>query len=93
MSLEKFAEEAYKTQWWIALSTKNDDGSGYTLSSMEATPLGMLKVAPEAINVTLFRPYLWESRKPVVLITAVESFLTLLFTFSSIVIFYSLKFK
>jgi hypothetical protein len=87
MSLEKFAEEAYKTQWWIALSTKNDDGSGYTLSSMDATPLGMLKVAPEAINVTLFRPYLWESRKPVVLVTAVESFFTLLFT---LYVFYNL---
>jgi hypothetical protein len=80
MNLEKFAEEAYKTQWWIALSTKTDGGTGYTLSSMDATPLGMLKVAPEAINVTLFRPYLWESRKLVVLFSAVESLFTLILT-------------
>jgi hypothetical protein len=80
MSLEKLVDEVNKTQWWISYSTQRDGGTGYTLSSIEATPMGMLRVAPEAINVTLFRPYLWEARKPVVLISAIESLFTLIFT-------------
>lgn len=36
--------------------------------------------APLAFFTTLFRPFLWESRKPIVFFSALESFLTLLAT-------------
>lgn len=79
-SLEKILEEANKTQWWLEVSTQRDGGTGYTLGEFDASPLGLLKVAPKAINVALFRPYPWEARKPIVMPSAAEALLSLLFT-------------
>ncbi|OHX65554.1 hypothetical protein [Flammeovirga pacifica] len=53
--------------------------STYTLSnSGDITPLGMIKSIPEAINVTLFRPYLWETSKIIQLLGALESLVFLM---------------
>jgi hypothetical protein len=79
--LEDIALEAAKTQWWIALNSELDGGMGYSLGVMEPTVSGMLKKAPAAINVALFRPYPWEARKIIVIPSAVESMFTLFFTF------------
>jgi hypothetical protein len=78
--LEDIALEAAKTQWWIALNTEQFGGTGYSLGVFEPTPAGMLKKAPEAINVALFRPYIWEARKIIVIPSALEAVFTLLFT-------------
>jgi hypothetical protein len=40
----------------------------------------MLKLLPQAINVSLFRPYFWEVHKPLMVLSAIESFLLLCFT-------------
>ena len=40
----------------------------------------MIRKFPLAVNVTLFRPYLWEAYNPVMLLSALESFFTLLLT-------------
>ena len=40
----------------------------------------MLRLAPQAINVSLFRPYLWEVRNPLMLLSAMESLALLFFT-------------
>jgi hypothetical protein len=78
--LEDIALEAAKTQWWISLNTEQFGGTGYSLGVFEPTTTGMLKKAPEAINVALFRPYLWESKKIIVIPSALEAVFTLLFT-------------
>jgi hypothetical protein len=49
-------------------------GSAYYLGELDGSIESMLKVAPQAINVTLFRPYLWESANPLMLLSALESF-------------------
>jgi hypothetical protein len=41
----------------------------------------MLAKFPAAVNVTLFRPYPWEARKPIVVLTALEALLFLFLTF------------
>jgi hypothetical protein len=51
----------------------------YTLGGYTATPLGVIKKIPEAINVTLFRPYVWEINNWPMLLGAVESLLLLMF--------------
>jgi hypothetical protein len=33
----------------------------------------MLRLAPQAVNVSLFRPYLWEVNNPLMLLAALES--------------------
>lgn len=80
-TLEGFLYEATKMQWWLKLSTERDGGTGYDLGELDPSMMGLLKVFPKAVNVTLFRPYLWEARKIIVIPSAIESFVTLLLTF------------
>jgi len=54
--------------------------SGYSLGDISFTPMGILVKIPAAVNVTLFRPYLFEVRNPVMLVSALESTLMLFFT-------------
>ncbi|MDH4473102.1 MAG: hypothetical protein QE487_10890 [Fluviicola sp.] len=48
-------------------------GSAYNLGEMEYTEIGLLKKVPAAINVSLFRPYPWESGSALVLLNSFES--------------------
>lgn len=79
-TLEGFMEEANKMQWWLKLSTERDDGTGYDLGTMDPSLFGLIKTFPRAVNVALFRPYLWEARKVIVLPSALEALFTLGFT-------------
>ncbi len=79
-SLEKLAETARVTAYDIHYWTGKNAGSGYTLGELDGSIGGILKLAPSAVNVSLFRPYIWEARNPLMLFSAVESLLTLLFT-------------
>jgi hypothetical protein len=81
-ALDKLAETARITAYDIGFYSGRDAGSGYTLGEMDGTFGGMLKLAPQAINVSLFRPYLWEVRNPLMLLSAMEAFsLFLIFVF------------
>lgn len=79
-SLEGFIDEAAKMQWWLEFSTERDDGTGYSLGEYDPSLFGILQLIPKSINVTLFRPYLWEARKVIVMPSAIESLFTLLIT-------------
>ena len=65
---------------WHGYLAKTQDQSGYTLSSIDFSPLGMIKMMPEVLNVTFFRPYLSEIRNMPTLIGAFESLILLFFT-------------
>lgn len=56
------------------LESMSTSGSGYTLGKFDESPLGYIQVIPAAINVTFFRPYIWESRNVIMLLSALESF-------------------
>ncbi|HPM29491.1 MAG TPA: hypothetical protein PLJ60_04060 [Chryseolinea sp.] len=79
-SLERLAETVRVTAYDIRYWTGKNAGSGYTLGDLDGSINGILKLAPSAVNVSLFRPYLWEVRNPLMLFSAIESLLTLLFT-------------
>ncbi len=79
-SLEKVAETAEVTRTYLEKVSEADAGSGYSLGEIDPSPLGMIKKFPQAVNVTLFRPYLWESRKVIQLLNAFEATLFLLVT-------------
>ncbi|MBD3636684.1 MAG: hypothetical protein HUJ25_05025 [Crocinitomicaceae bacterium] len=53
-------------------------GSVYTLGEIEYTATGVMKKIPAALNVTFFRPYLWEASNIVVFFGAIESLIFLL---------------
>lgn len=77
-ALENIIDTSEITREWIIYSS-GDEGSAYDLGAINS-PTDMILAIPKAINVTLFRPYLWESRKIIVLLSALESFLFLVLT-------------
>jgi hypothetical protein len=79
-NVESVATKSFVTRDYLFRISNEQDGSGYTLGDFDPTLLGMLEQAPAGINVTLFRPYLWEARKPIVMISAFESVFFLIFT-------------
>ncbi|HNP06116.1 MAG TPA: hypothetical protein PKN99_00750 [Cyclobacteriaceae bacterium] len=56
------------------------EGSGYTLGELDGTWQSMIKLAPRAINVSLFRPYFWEASNPLMLFSAFEGFILFIIT-------------
>jgi hypothetical protein len=72
-SVDNLARTARMTAYDIRYYSGRDAGSGYSLGELDGTFLGMLKLAPAGINVTLFRPYLWEVKNPLMLLSAIES--------------------
>jgi hypothetical protein len=79
-SLDKIAVTAKITAYDIGFYTGKNAGSGYNLGELDGSFQSMLRLAPQAINASLFRPYLWEIRNPLMLLAAMESFFFLIFT-------------
>lgn len=82
-SLDNIEQTAQMTRDWIMYSS-GDEGSAYDLGKVEGVGDMLLKF-PLAVNVTLFRPYLWESRKLIILTSALEAFLFLFLTLKVII--------
>lgn len=79
-SLEKIAETSATTRDYINWVSETEGGSAYSLGEVGTGIGGLLTKIPAAINVTLFRPYPWEARKPIVALTALEALLFLFIT-------------
>jgi len=72
-ALNSLAKTAQVTAYDIRYYTGRDAGSGYALGELDGTLGSMIRLAPQAINVSLFRPYLWEVNNPLMLLSALES--------------------
>lgn len=81
-NIDKLAETARITAYDIRYGwgARTGDGSGYTLGELDGTWQNMLKLAPQAINISLFRPYLWEADNPLMLLSALEGMAFFLIT-------------
>ena len=79
-SVENMLNTAEVTAEWIHYVSVKEGGSAYTLGDFDYSPTGVIRKFPKAVWVTLFRPYLWEARNPVMLLAALESLAMLLFT-------------
>ena len=79
-NLETLSYTAEATARWLTFVSEEQGGSMYTLGDFDYSPAGMLRKLPLAINVTLFRPYLWEVKNPVMLLSALESLAALVLT-------------
>jgi hypothetical protein len=62
------AQDAYKRLAKLA----EDDGAIIDYGEITPTLSGIIRVAPKALNATLFRPYVWESKKITSLFAALE---------------------
>ncbi len=74
-NVDKLAQTAMITAYDIRYGwgARTGEGSGYTLGDLDGTWQSMVPLIPKAINVSLFRPYLWEVRNPLMLLSALES--------------------
>ncbi|MBY0432667.1 MAG: hypothetical protein K2U26_01005 [Cyclobacteriaceae bacterium] len=78
-SLAKISETARVTAYDIRYWTGREAGSGYDIGALDGTFESLVRLIPQAINVSLFRPYIWEVRNPLMLLSSIESLsLTLL---------------
>jgi hypothetical protein len=72
-SLDNLSKTAQITAYDIRYWTGREAGSGYSLGQLDGSYESMLRLAPQAINVSLFRPYLWEVKNPLMLLSSLES--------------------
>jgi hypothetical protein len=55
-------------------------GSSFDIGDFDPTISGILSKAPIAINAALFRPYIWESYNPGMIVSGIENFILLALT-------------
>jgi hypothetical protein len=79
-AVDKLAERTKITADYLYSISVQQEGSAYKLGELDGSFGGMLRLAPQAINVSLFRPYLWEVKNPLMLLSAIESFIFFCFT-------------
>jgi hypothetical protein len=80
--LNKIGERSKITSEYLYQVSVAQQGSAYNLGTLDGTLSGMVKLAPQAIFVSLFRPFLWEARNPVMLLSAMEATYFIWFTIS-----------
>ena len=63
-------------------SNQEDESSkaGVDAKEIDASLMGLLLHAPQAIFACLYRPFIWESRKPSTLLSSLESLAIMIFT-------------
>ena len=79
-NLKRLPETARITAYDIGFYTGRSAGSPYSLGELDGTYGGMVRLAPAAINVSLFRPYLWEVNNPFMLLASIEAIAMLFLT-------------
>jgi hypothetical protein len=66
-----------------AYAEQEDVGSSFSLGvEYDGSVQSLLKIAPAAVVATLFRPFIWESKKISTLFSSIESMIILFFTLS-----------
>ena len=69
------------TTYQKAYAEQGEAGSNFSLGvEYDGSVTSLLRIAPAAIIATLFRPFLWESKKISTLLSSIESLVFMLFT-------------
>lgn len=91
-NVDRIAETAMITAYDIRYGwgARTGETSGYTLGELDGSFGSMIRLAPQAIIVSLFRPYPWEVRNPLMLLSALES---LGFVWITLYVFYQARGK
>jgi hypothetical protein len=84
--LEQFSSEkvletiSSKQNAFTAQSSITESGSFFTLGDFDGSIGGLVAMAPKAIVATLFRPFIWESRNLIMLLSSIEAMVLMYFT-------------
>jgi len=90
-ALGKFApEKALNTAVIIQNDLKQEyyDGNSFDIGEFDATPLSIARKIPPAVEAGLFRPYIWESKNIVMILSGLENLFMLGIT---IVVLFSIR--
>ncbi len=79
-AIENLAKTVQVTAYDVGRYTGKNAGSRYDLGDLDGGILSMLKLGPAAINVAMFRPYLWEVRNPLMLLASLEGMVLFILT-------------
>lgn len=80
-SSEKLLETiSSKQNAFTAQSANTESGSFFTLGDFDSSIGGLIAMAPKAIVATLFRPFIWESRNLIMLLSSLEAMALMYFT-------------
>jgi hypothetical protein len=71
--LDKIGEQSKMTATYLQGVSQKEQGSGYNIGEQDGSLGGMAKLAPQAIVVALFRPFIWEARNPTMALSALEA--------------------
>lgn len=80
IALDKIAESVKTTQEKFEGISRLAESSFSLGVEFDGSPGSLMKIAPAAIMATLFRPFLWESKKLSTLLSSLESLAFMLFT-------------
>lgn len=83
-SLDRIAKTSYLISSYIQ-EQSGDQGSAYNLGDIQPTAASMIGKFPAAVNVTLYRPYIWETRKIMQFVNAIEAMIFMLLTIKVVI--------
>lgn len=88
-SVDSISDRAKDMQWWHTkvhelYGDEGGGGSSYSIGDGSFSPSNVLVSFPQAVATSLFRPFIWEARNPVMLLSAIEGLVFLLFTLQTI---------
>lgn len=86
--LDSILQKAVKTQTDLVRDQYGENS--YDIGKFEPTVQGIVSKIPAALNMALFRPFLWDARNPVMLLSGLENFAMLMF---SLYIIFKIKLK
>lgn len=72
-SLDNISKTAEVTRSYVFGESGRNDGSGYDLGEIDPTLFGMIKVMPKALLAALYGPFVWQARKVIVMMNALEA--------------------
>ena len=78
--LEDFGRRAKINSDYLYYVSQRQSGSAYFLGDLDGSLESTLSLAPSAIVVTLYRPFLWEVNNATMFLSAIESLLFLVLT-------------
>ena len=81
--INKIGERTQINSRYLSVGIAN--GSSYDIGTIDGSVGSILKVAPQAVIVSIFRPFLFEVRNPVMLLSALEA---TMFMYLSITLFW-----
>jgi hypothetical protein len=79
-AIEKLFDTVKEQQQSYLNTDYAESGSVFTIGNFEPTMSGFISKAPAGIVAFFYRPFLWESNKLIMLFSAIESLIILLFT-------------